>query len=112
MLDFLIALSAAGQDLQAAAAAEDTPAQVAIVQGLTVEERHIAEARRLATGDASDLWRRLQDEKVVMADLARAFAAIMALAPESQALQAAALYTAVLKTPGCPVRTTTHYLMA
>ena len=103
MLDLLISLSAAGQELQAVAVSDDTTGKLAIVQRLVLEDGHIAQARKLAISNSEDVWSQLQSQKIVMADLARAFAAIMALGPEAQALQAAAIYTSLLRTPGCPV---------
>lgn len=104
MLDLLCALSAAGQEIQAADANDDTTAKLAIVERLTVDNNHIAEARKLVDSGSSELWTQLQTQKIVLADVARAFSAIISLAPEAQALQAATVYASLLITPGCPVR--------
>ena len=103
MLDLLHSLSVAGQELQAVGVSDDTSEKLAIVQRLEIDEDHIAEATRLAKSTSPELWTQLQGQKVVMADVARAFGSIMTLAPQPQALRAAAVYTTLLNSPGCPV---------
>jgi hypothetical protein len=103
MLNFLHSLSVAGQELHAVGVSDDTSEQLAIVQRLELDDDHILEATNLIKSASPELWTQLQGQKVVMADVARAFGSIMALAPQSQALRAAAVYTTLLNTPGCRV---------
>jgi hypothetical protein len=105
MLDLLHSLSVAGQELHLVGVSEDTSEKLAIVQRLQLDDDHILEATKLTRSTSPELWTQLQGQKVVMADVARAFGSIMALAPQSQALRAAAVYTTLLNSPGCPVST-------
>lgn len=102
MIDFLIRLSALGQELHQLSDTEDTAAQMAIVQSFAIDSEDVKQAFELA--DASSLWTTLQEHKIVMADLAAAFSGVMAQAPPTQALYAASIYTTLVKTSGCPVR--------
>ncbi len=111
MFAVLQSLSVAGQELHAVAVSADTSEQRAIVQRLELDDDHIIEATKLARAASSELWTQLQGQKVVMADVARAFGSIMALAPQSQALRAAAVYTTLLNSPGCPVSNTSLILI-
>ena len=104
MLNLLCALSAAGQEIHVADANDESSARLAIVQRLSVNAKHITDAHKLVESESDELWTQLQAQKIVLADVARAFSAIMATAPEGQALQAAAVYSSLLLTPGCPVR--------
>lgn len=104
MLDFLIALSDAGQALQALTIEEDTSSGSAVIEQLSINQDHLEDARELATAPSTNLWQQLQAEKVVLADVARAFSAIFSLAPRSQRLLAGVVYTTILKANACPVR--------
>ena len=103
VIDILHELSDAGRELLAVSEVEDTAAKLAIVQRLGVEECHLAEARSLGSHTRGSVWTALQAEKVVLADVARAFASVMALGTEGQALHAAVVYTHLLNSEGCPV---------
>ena len=103
MLQLLSKLSAAGQDLQLVADDDDIEAKLAIVQRVVLKDSHITMSHKLANAGAPDFWKQLQTQKVVMAEVAGAFSSIITLAPQPQALRAAAIYTSLLKTPGCPV---------
>lgn len=100
----LIQMSAAGRELLAIGEVEEASPKLAVVQGIAVEHSHLAEARKLPKDYSIHLWSTLQQEKIVLADVARAFGAVMTLAPRSHALRAAAVYTSLLMAPGCPVR--------
>jgi hypothetical protein len=110
MLDLLHSLSVVGQELHAVGVSDDISEKLAIVQRIELDDDQITEATKLARGTSPELWTQLQGQKVVMADVARAFGSIMALAPQAQALRAAAVYTTLLNSQGCPVSNRNWYI--
>jgi len=96
-------LSAAGLELQVVGETEDTSAKLAVVQRVVIGDTCIKEAYELACEESGKLWNAMQHEKIILADITRAFAAVMMLSSDCQALHAASVYTSLLKSPGCPV---------
>lgn len=102
MLEFLESAAAAGRQLQNLPEDGDAAARLRLVAALPIEERLLKQARSLVA-PGSFGWDQLGAGSAQPADLSRALAAAMEVAPPPQALRAAVLYTSLLRTPGCPV---------
>ena len=101
----LHSLGEAGQQLAALndPTTTDASARLPIVTALALGAAQVEESRSITGEDNSELWAELAENKVAPTDVARALGAVMALAPQPQALQAAVVYTNILTSPGCPV---------
>lgn len=101
----LQSLSSAGQQLNAGGEGENNATQTAIVKQLAVSNSHIKELQSLKTyAEAATLWEQAAQLGVSLADVSRALATVMSVAPHAKALPFAAWYMTLLRTPGCPVR--------